>query len=128
MPDRTLGTITTLPQFIAQISDYGLVPAEDLASLATEAQGDLLALSQKLTAKGLLTEFQIEALVEGRGDSLRLGNYDILSRLGAGGMGTVFKARHRRMKRIVAIKVLAAKLSDNPVFVKRSPRWGIQIS
>jgi serine/threonine protein kinase len=122
MPDRTLGTITTLPQLIAQISEYGLVPAEDLASLATEAQGDLLTLSQKLSAKGLLTEFQIEALVEGRGDSLRLGNYDILSRLGAGGMGTVFKARHRRMKRIVAIKVLAAKLSENPVFVKRFQR------
>jgi len=122
MPDRTLGTITTLPQLIAQISEYGLVSSDELASLATEGNGDLVTLSQRLTAKGLLTEFQIEALLEGRGDSLRLGNYDILSRLGAGGMGTVFKARHRRMKRIVAIKVLAAKLSDNPVFVRRFQR------
>ena len=37
-------------------------------------------------------------------------------------MGTVFKARHRRMKRIVALKVLAANLSENPLFVKRFQR------
>ena len=75
-----------------------------------------------LTDKGLLTQFQLAALSEGRGASLRIGNYDILDRLGAGGMGTVFKARHRRMKRIVALKVLAANLSENPLFVKRFQR------
>ena len=37
-------------------------------------------------------------------------------------MGTVFKARHRRMKRIVALKVLAASISGNEVFVKRFQR------
>jgi len=52
-------------------------------------------------------------------EMLSLGNYDILERLGAGGMGTVYKARHRRMKRIVALKILAANLSDNPLFLKR---------
>src|SRR4029079_18569701 len=55
-------------------------------------------------------------------DSLQIGNYDIIDRLGAGGMGTVFKARHRRMKRGVALKVLAANLSKNPLFVKRFQR------
>ncbi len=37
-------------------------------------------------------------------------------------MGTVYKARHRRMKRIVAIKVLASELSRNELFVKRFQR------
>jgi serine/threonine protein kinase/CheY-like chemotaxis protein len=52
----------------------------------------------------------------------RVGNYDVLDRLGAGGMGTVFKARHRRMKRIVALKILPQSLARNPTFVQRFQR------
>ena len=52
----------------------------------------------------------------------RLGPYEIVAPLGAGGMGTVFKARHRRMKRIVALKVLSAEISRDPLFVKRFQR------
>src|SRR5262249_25909006 len=39
-----------------------------------------------------------------------LGNYELLEPIGAGGMGRVFKAYHRRMKRLVALKVLAPDL------------------
>jgi serine/threonine protein kinase len=70
----------------------------------------------------LLTRFQLVALSQGKGSTLRIGNYDILDRLGAGGMGTVFKTRHRRMKRIVALKVLSAAFSQNELYVKRFQR------
>jgi len=39
-----------------------------------------------------------------------LGNYTLLKLIGAGGMGHVYKAEHRRMKRMVALKVLAPQL------------------
>ena len=42
----------------------------------------------------------------------RLGHYEIISPIGAGGMGTVFKARDTRLDRLVAIKVLSGDYSN----------------
>ena len=44
----------------------------------------------------------------------KLGPYEIVSPLGAGGMGEVYRARDTRLDRTVAIKILPAHLSDNP--------------
>jgi serine/threonine protein kinase len=104
------------------VATSGLAPEDELLAVVAAANGDVQTLAQMLAARFALTSFQIAALSEGRGASLRVGNYDLLDRLGAGGMGTVFKARHRRMKRVVALKVLATNLSSNPVFVKRFQR------
>src|SRR4029077_2407075 len=44
---------------------------------------------------------------------IRLGSYEILSQIGAGGMGEVYRARDMRLERTVAIKVLPDHLSCN---------------
>lgn len=48
-----------------------------------------------------------------------LGEYVILDRIGAGGMGQVFRARHRTMDREVALKILPKRFSNDPFAVER---------
>ena len=52
----------------------------------------------------------------------RLGPYEILSSLGAGGMGEVFRAKDARLGREVAIKVLPRELAGDPDRLARFER------
>ena len=52
----------------------------------------------------------------------RLGPYEILAPIGAGGMGEVYKARDTRLERTVAVKILPAHLSSDPERRRRFER------
>jgi serine/threonine protein kinase/formylglycine-generating enzyme required for sulfatase activity len=69
-----------------------------------------------------ITRFQADELLTGRSTPLVLGEYVLQARIGAGGMGQVFKARHRRMKRFAAIKLLPTALTQNEAAIKRFER------
>ncbi len=58
----------------------------------------------------------------------RLGPYEIIDTLGAGGMGEVYRARDTRLDRTVAVKVLSGHLSDNPDLKQRFEREARAIS
>ncbi|HEX5443740.1 MAG TPA: bifunctional serine/threonine-protein kinase/formylglycine-generating enzyme family protein [Pirellulales bacterium] len=85
------------------------------------------ALADALIAAGKLTAYQAAEIDQGRGRCLLLGNYVLLDTLGAGGMGRVFKARHRRLERIVALKTLSeqAAADDESIARFRREAWAV---
>ena len=58
----------------------------------------------------------------------KLGPYEILAAIGAGGMGEVYRARDTRLDRTVAIKILPQELSNDPVRKQRFEREAKTIS
>ena len=58
----------------------------------------------------------------------KLGPYEIVEQIGAGGMGEVYKAKDTRLDRTVAIKVLPSHLADNPDLKQRFEREARAVS
>ena len=62
------------------------------------------------------------------GETPRIGDYEILNLLGAGGMGEVYRARDTRLDRTVAIKILPPDVCDSPERRQRFEREARAIS
>lgn len=95
-----------------------------------QKKGQVIALSELLMRRGYVTPTQVArlnmALDE---DSMyrpaqQIPGFQILSKLGQGAMAVVFKAKQLSLDRIVAIKVLPKRLSENPEFVERFYKEG----
>ncbi len=59
---------------------------------------------------------------------IRLGNYILTARIGQGGIAEIFKAKQESLDRVVAIKILSSRLTDDPDIVKRFERESITIA
>lgn len=117
----------TIPNLgsIQEILHNNIVPVHELekafAGTANSTSTDTQVIDV-LVRGGVLTPFQAQAVREGRASELVMGNYILLDKLGAGGMGAVYKARHRRMKRVAALKVLKKELVGSPDSIMRFQR------
>jgi response regulator RpfG family c-di-GMP phosphodiesterase/serine/threonine protein kinase len=95
---------------------HGLEEAQRDSVLAAHDQNDLI---DRLEQRGLLTQYQSARVKAGTVYGLVLGNYRVLDRVGAGGMGIVFKAEHVLLRKIVALKVLPLSRDQDTRMLRR---------
>ncbi len=117
--------IQSLPDLLSALQQAQLLDPGQLQEVRrsfAKPNADSRLLAKHLIQKGWLTPFQINQVYQGQGKSLVLGSYLLLERLGEGGMGEVYKARHREMNRIVAVKLIHKKHLNDPHAIGRFHR------
>jgi hypothetical protein len=118
-PLRRMDSLT----LVQKIRALGLWADNETAQRQVDDLGsrlpDVRLLARELLEHDLLTPYQANQLLTGKGDSLVVDGYLVLERLGEGAMGQVFKARHGRLHRLVALKVFRPEHVTNPVAVAR---------
>lgn len=122
-PQTPIPSLTSVAEFIATLREQPILKKEHLSELL---QGDLpkdfpepRTLARELLRREWLTPFQVNQILQGRGTQLILGAYLLLERLGEGGAGQVFKARHLRLHRMAALKVIRKELLSESEVVDR---------
>ena len=123
-PDRWARVRTLLEEIVARPADDRLAHLaaanisepdirEEVESLlrAYNQAGDFLDTSPMPTSGVAATESDAMPVLA---PGTRLGWFEVLGPLGAGGMGQVYRARDTRLERNVAVKVMAPELADSP--------------
>ncbi len=102
----------TIERFTQRLTSSGVMAEDELREWLDKyptgkrpRDGEQLA--RELVKRKRLTAYQALEIYTGKGESLVLGNYLVLDKIGEGGMGVVLKAEHRRMRRVVALKIMS---------------------
>lgn len=113
-------------QFFQSLADVGILSRDDVRRYSSArcpaTASDASEVARTLVKDRKLTEFQATAVLHGQTDRLLLDEYLLIEKIGAGGMGHVFKAQHRRMGRFVALKLLQSSMLGNKAAVQRFQR------
>ena len=112
--------------------DQGLCTDEELRQsleeLTTRSSADPAILKDLMVELGYITESQAERLGTGIKESKaaahQIPGYKIVGKLGAGAMAVVYKARQLSLNRMVAIKILPKRFTENPEYVERFYKEG----
>lgn len=117
--------LDTTDDLLHALRGSGLFTGEQLGAFARDLSpfgADLQAGMKHLIAGDRVTLYQLGKILRGKGADLVVGPYVVLDKLGEGGMGKVFRARHARLGRTVALKVMRAHLVKNPTIRGRYER------
>jgi serine/threonine-protein kinase len=90
--------------------------------LQTHPRAEPPALAEYLVQKGILSEFQAERLLQGKTQGFVLGPFTLMDALGAGSMGTVYKAQSKNDNHWYAVKVLPRRSMWNVRIARRKVR------
>jgi serine/threonine protein kinase len=112
-------TAVPADRFVRSLTDFELITSAEAEQLSRQPR-DPKELARELIKRQKLTRFQAGMLLQGK--TVALDNYLLIDPLGEGGMGQVFKARHRGLNRIVALKILSPAVTRNETALKRFQR------
>ena len=102
--------------------------SQSLEELKTRSTGNPAILKDLMVELGYITESQAERLGTGIKESKaaahQIPGYKIVGKLGAGAMAVVYKARQLSLNRMVAIKILPKRFTENPEYVERFYKEG----
>ena len=118
--ERGLATQQEVDRLMSSLKQSSGFDGETISSDTSDPKQKSLA--NLLIEKGLVTPHQIERLkpeLEERRAGAQIPGYQILRQLGAGAMARVYLAKQISLDRMVAIKVLPQKFTNNPDFVAR---------
>ena len=115
---------TTATEFLELLRKSNLVEASRLEESVTKLQSAGLPekpsqMAEVCFHEGLVTQFQAEQLLQGKWRRFSLGKYQVLEKLGSGGMGQVYLCEHKLMRRRVAVKVLPTSKASDPASLDR---------
>src|SRR5947209_5934540 len=112
--------IEDTPTFGQQAVKLGLISEAQLRQALEEAQEeggkqvpDLPVFLRVLERKGWLTNYQSSKIMKGDPDGYFLGGYEVLYKISSGSFGRVFRAEDPSSGRVVAIKVLRRRWSED---------------
>ncbi|MFW6059408.1 MAG: protein kinase domain-containing protein [Phycisphaeraceae bacterium] len=120
-------TPSSLDSMLGRLAvEKGLATPEEVQQCIEKQRGESdpnqQSLADVLVSEGVVTRKQIDRLrpeVDEQRAGQQIPGYALMARLGAGAMATVYKARQLSLDRLVAIKILPRKFSQNQQFVER---------
>lgn len=113
----------SVEEFMDRLVHSGLMSMRDVAEfhrgMPAERRSDTELFAKELVKSRKLTKFQASAVYQGKTQGLVFGDYFVLDKIGVGGMGKVFKARHRQTGQVFALKVMSSQAMKSAKAIRR---------